>query len=176
MGKRIKRKSNRWWVLALLAALAVPAAQAAGPVKKAADGKGSAATNSTLITSRTMNYDRQNRKATFIGDVVVTDPSMKIMADEMLINFSSSNTPEIITATGNVKIWQEDKMSVSKKAVYTVSNGMLVLTGSPVLTRGNDHMTGKRIIFYRDSDRVYTEEATIQFRPGQTNFSLLGPE
>ena len=159
----------------MLLALA-PAIYAAG-TGKAAGTKVSSPTNSTLINARTMNYDRQNHKATFMGDVVVVDPTMKIMSDEMLINFSSSNTPEIITATGNVKIWQEDKMAVCKKAVYTVLNGMLVLTGNPVLTRGSDHMTGKRIIFYRDSDRVTTEGgASITFSPGQTNFSLLGPE
>lgn len=126
-------------------------------------------TNTTLINARTMNFDYQKHIATFQGDVVVADPSIKIMADSMRVDFTDENSPKVITAEGRVKIWQGDRIAVSKTAIYTVATGQLVLTGQPVLTRGQDRMAGSRIVFYRDDDRVQVENLTMSIVPTKTN-------
>ena len=162
-------RKNRIIPCATLAALLVAATGS-----MAADRAGLSPTNSTLINARTMNYDYQKRTAILKDDVIVVDPSIKIMSDEMVMTFTSSNTPEVITATGNVKIWQEERMAVCRKAIYTVKSGMLVLTGNPVLTRGSDHLTGQRIVFYRDSDKVIVDRPSLTITPGKTDYALPG--
>jgi lipopolysaccharide export system protein LptA len=126
-------------------------------------------TNTTLINARSMNFDYQKHIATFQGDVVVADPTIKIMADTMRVDFTDENSPKVITADGRVKIWQGDRIAVSKTAIYTVASGELVLTGQPVLTRGQDRMAGTRIIFYRDDDRVKVDNLTMSIVPTKTN-------
>lgn len=122
-------------------------------------------TNTTLINARTMNFDYQKHVATFHGDVVVADPSIKIMADSMRVDFTEQNTPKVITAEGRVKIWQGDRIAVSKKAVYTVATGELILTGQPVLTQGANRMAGTRVIFYRDTENVQVDNMAGTFTP-----------
>jgi lipopolysaccharide transport protein LptA len=126
-------------------------------------------TNTTLINSRTMNFDYQKHIATFQGDVVVADPTIKIMADSMRIEFTEQNSPKVITAEGRVKIWQGDRIAVSKTAIYTVANGELVLTGQPVLTHGQDRMAGSRIVFHRDDDKIDVKDLTMSIVPTKTN-------
>jgi lipopolysaccharide transport protein LptA len=126
-------------------------------------------TNSTMITSHSMNFENQRHRAGFEGGVMVTDPGVKMLADAKTVDFDAKNAPETITATGSVKIWQTDRIAVCRKAVYSVTSGLLVLTGSPVVTRAGDRMTGTRIVFKRDEEKVTGEGVTIQFTPGQTN-------
>ena len=130
-------------------------------------------TNATLINARTMNFDYQKHVATFQGDVIVADPSIKIMADSMRVDFNEANSPKVINAEGRAQIWQGDRIAVSKTAVYNVASGELVLTGQPVLTRGQDRMAGSRIIFYRDDDRVKVDNLIMSIVPSKTNETRL---
>jgi lipopolysaccharide export system protein LptA len=155
-------------ILKRMARIVVLAAAVTAPAVSAQNPDGSV-TNSTLINSKSMTFDNQTRTAVFQGDVIVVDPSLKMLADTMTVVFDAANNPETITATGSVKIWQVDRIAVCKKAVYSVKSGLLVLTGNPVLTRAGDRMIGSRIIFKRDEEKVTGENVSIQFTPSQTN-------
>lgn len=120
-------------------------------------------TNSTLISSKTMSFDNTRRKAVFHGDVVVKDPGLTILADSMTIIFDATNTPEMVTASGRVKILQPDRVAVCTQAVYSVKSGLLVLTGSPVLIRPGSQMTAKRMVFNRNEEKVSGDEVNISF-------------
>jgi hypothetical protein len=47
---------------------------------------------------------------------------------------------------------------------------LLVLTGKPVVRRGEELMSGSRIIFSRDDDKVKCEDAVLRIAPGQSGF------
>lgn len=129
-----------------------------------------AATNSTVINSKSMTFDYQKNVATFTGDVIVSDPTIKIMADTMVVEFDENKNPKTVTADGRlVKIWQADRVAVCKRAIYHVISGKLTLTGNPVLTRGADRMAGSRIVFYRDNDKVTCENVQMLITPNKTN-------
>ncbi len=124
-------------------------------------------TNTTVITSRHLDFDYPKRVAVFDGDVVVSDARVTIKADSITAVFSTNNQPETITAVGNVRIEQETRLALSSRATYSVKSGLLVLTGKPRVMRGTDVLTGSRIIFSRDDDKVTCEDATLRLVPGQ---------
>ena len=157
------RSNNRRRAVALLAGAGM-----AGWVSVAAAGTGGAVaeTNSTVITSQHLDYDYPKRIAVFSGEVVVEDPKVKIMADSITATFATNNQPESITATGNVRIEQTNRVAVCSQACYSVRSGLLVLTGKPVVSRGNDVLTGSRITFNRDTDKMECIDAKMIVTPG----------
>lgn len=138
--------------VALLAAgwlTAASAAEPAGGLEDAAD--------LTVITSDKLTFDYQQQFAYFQDNVVVVDPEMKLFADRMTVTFSSSNKVTEIKAEGKVFIIQEDKQARSEIAIYNVQQGVIVLTGKPQVTRGQDILTGDKITFWRDRNKMIVE-------------------
>lgn len=129
-------------------------------------------TNMTVITSRHLDFDYPKRVAVLDGDVLVVDPRVTIKSDSMTILFATNNQPETITAVGNVKIDQESRMAVCTRATYSVKSGLLVLTGKPRVTRGTDVLSGSRIIFSRDDDKIQCEDAKLTVMPGTSGPGL----
>lgn len=162
-------------LLAAAAALAAAAGRAADAETVPAPASTEAAaanTNTTTITSRRMNYDAQKRTAVFDGDVVVIDPQVKISADNITATFATNNQPETITAVGNVRIEQTNRVAVCGTATYSVTSGKLVLLGKPKISRGAEVLMGSRIVFNRDSDEMICDDAKI-IVPGTGGFDDL---
>lgn len=136
---------------------------------------GAGATNETVITSKRLTFDYRNHYALFEEDVVVTDPSVKILADKLTVLFDEENSAKTIVGTGNVRIVQTDKNAVCEKAVYQVKAGRLDLSGNPVLRRGKDVLKGKVITFWRDQEKMEGEDVqlVIQYESGRSPESLL---
>ena len=128
---------------------------------------GAADTNATVIRARRLEFDYARRTAVFEGDVVVTDPQVRIESDTLTVVFSAENEPETLTAAGNVRIQQTERRATCERAVYTVRSGLLVLTGEPRMMRGNESIAGTRIVFRRDEDKLTVDNARVQLVPGQ---------
>ena len=90
----------------------------------------------------------------------------------MTVVFDAQSEPQSVTAVGNVRIEQPGRTAFAQQAVYTVTNGLLVLTGEPRIVRGADTLRGAKITFKRDQDRVLCEgDVTLRIAPGSsTNF------
>ena len=174
-----KRQSGAWAAMVMLSA--VLAAQPAGTA--AAAGLGGATnglvlprstapgeTNVTVITAKRMSFDYPTRTAVFEENVLVNDPQVQIRADTMKAVFDTNNSPETVTAVGNVHILQLDREAICGHAVYSVRSGLLVLTVKPYILRGGDRLEGSRIIFNRDEDKVYCENGTIRILPGTNSY------
>jgi len=103
-----------------------------------------------------MSYGKN--MAIFNDDVVVNDPRMKMKADKMKVFFESeSRAIQKVIATGHVRFKKEDKSAKSRKAVYTAKDGKVVLTGKPMVKKGDSIMTGEMITFFRDDSRMLIE-------------------
>jgi lipopolysaccharide export system protein LptA len=59
-----------------------------------------------------------------------------------------------ITATGNVKIAQEERMAVAGKALFDNAKRTITLTEGPKLWQGPDMLMAHTIIVYLDENRV----------------------
>ncbi|GAB6176633.1 hypothetical protein JCM16814_15240 [Desulfobaculum senezii] len=117
----------------------------------------------TKITSQKTVYDESGKTVVFTGDVLVTRPDMKIWSDKMTVHLTPSNTPDTpgtirkIVATGNVRLKREGKTGTCRKAVYTAEDGLLTLTGKPVLKDGENSIAGKIIRLWLKDNRSEVE-------------------
>lgn len=154
-----------WVGVALAPARAEPPA---GELEGAAD--------LTVITSEKLTFDYQRHFAFFEQDVVVVDPEMKLFADKMTVLFSASNRVTEIKAEGRVYIVQADKQARADIALYNVVQGVIVLTGKPQVTRGQDILTGDKITFWRDQNKMIVEpRARLVIHPdGEAPRTLTG--
>ncbi len=129
-------------------------AQMVGAAEKEA---AASASELTVITSDKLTFDYPNHFALFDGNVVVVDPQMTLYADKMTVLFSLSNRVSEIKAEGKVYIVQQDKQARADVAQYNVDQGIIVMTGKPQVNRGSDILTGDRITFWRDQNKMLVE-------------------
>ncbi len=122
-------------------------------------------TGTTVITSQRLDFDNRKRLAVFEGDVVVRDDTLQIQSDLLTVVFDEDEQPVRLEADGNVKIMQENRMTRSDSAVYDITAGTMVLTGSAEVQRGNDLLKGDTITFWRDEDRIEVRPGTLIISP-----------
>lgn len=140
--------------IAWIAAGMMLVAQVVGAAGKEAAASGS---ELTVITSDKLTFDYPNHFALFDGNVVVVDPQMTLYADKMTVLFSLSNRVSEIKAEGKVYIVQQDKQARADVAQYNVDQGIIVMTGKPQVNRGQDILTGDKITFWRDQNKMLVE-------------------
>ncbi|MBT7304701.1 MAG: hypothetical protein HN849_34540 [Victivallales bacterium] len=87
------------------------------------------------IDADCVEMDFNNRKATFEGNVKVSDERMLLLADKMIVHLTEKNELSMIEALGNVVISEVGKMRKAKagKAVFNVAKDEIVLTDKPTL-------------------------------------------
>lgn len=111
----------------------------------------------TVITSDRLTYDGGRGLAVFEGNVVVSDPSLKLKSDKLTVFFAERSEVKRMLAEGRVVISSEDRRGWAKRASYDVASGQVVLEGEPRVMRGKDMLIGDRITFWRDENRVLVE-------------------
>ncbi|MCS6770728.1 MAG: LptA/OstA family protein [Kiritimatiellae bacterium] len=132
--------------------------------------------NLTVITSDRLTFDYQKQFALFDKNVVVVDPEMRLYADRLTVRFGPDNKAQEIKAEGRVHIIQADKEARAEIAIYNLIQGVIILTGKPQITRGKDVLTGEKITFWRDQNRLLVEPRArliLQSEPGQNRPNLL---
>lgn len=133
-----------------------------GAVVIAADKK----EGDTTVTSKRLDFDYKRMVAVFTGDVVVTDPEVKIKTDKLTMAFDDEREVKLVTCNGNVKVWYEDKTASAKQAVYQARKGEIELLGDAVLNRGGDTIKGDRIVFNLYNDTMICEPGFLIVTPG----------
>lgn len=114
-------------------------------------------------------------EATFEGNVKVRQADMTLTCDRLVIDYDEENTGEnreksiqklpkgiqtagkikSITASGNVKFVQGERMAVAGKAVYENAKRTITLSqGAPKLWQSSDVVVADTIIIYLDENRT----------------------
>lgn len=120
---------------------------------------GSSQTNAggmTIVSDR-IEYDYKELIIAFDDHVKVTDPRFTMTCDRMLVFLEGTNQIKRVIAIGNVDGTQPDRHATCDRAVYERATGEIVMTGSPVLTRGADRVTGAKITVFQNDQRVIIE-------------------
>jgi lipopolysaccharide transport protein LptA len=104
-------------------------------------------TNRTATTNRFIqitsdNYTIQTNRAVFNGNVRATEivgdqPLSKLSCSMLLVEFSGSNEVQRVVAELGVVIEQHDNKFTADSALYTATNGVLLLRGSPSWRAGS---------------------------------------
>jgi lipopolysaccharide export system protein LptA len=121
------------------------------------------------ITADKLISDNEVDYAEFIGNVRATQEDTVITADRLKIfvkkNPDDKSAPGVgtesinkIIASGNVKINFDNKVAVTRQAVYNTETGVLVLSGdNSRIISGKDSISGEKITLYRTTGRITVE-------------------
>ena len=90
------------------------------------------------------------------GRAEVTQGSNRLRADAIR-GFTSNGDLNRIEATGGVYFVTPDQSMKGDRAVYTLNDGNVVVTGDVILTQGKSVLTGNRLVY-----NVRTETARIE--------------
>jgi lipopolysaccharide transport protein LptA len=152
----------------------VGATSPAPAVVKSPVPAGSSTNEPTVITADHLNGDYLHNVGTFEGNVLAVDPRMTVRADKMTVFFGSTNvvtTTGAITTTNTTRSVQkiigegavvmttpDNKITHSERVEYTAADGKVVLTeGHPRAESADGVVTGDKITFWRDSQRMDVE-------------------
>ena len=138
----------------LVLAFAALVAAAAGGSNPLAGRKRAANAGPTIVKSDKLEYDYKNNIALFDGHVDVKDPEFTLKADRMIIFLEKSNEVQRVACTGNVRMTNEDTVIVCGKATYTRLNAHVLLEDEPIVTKGEQRLTGESIDVWLNDSRV----------------------
>jgi lipopolysaccharide export system protein LptA len=159
------RTAILFFVALVLMALAQPAPARPEPLK---DEIRETEPGPIVIRSKSLEVDNRSKVVTFSGNVRADRGDFAIDCQKMLVFYSDApsggNIPgegtriEKIVASGEVKISRaQGGMAASDQVVYYHADEKMVLTGRPVVKRGNDFVEGDRITIYLKEDRSIVE-------------------
>ena len=108
------------------------------------------------IEADSVDIDEAKETAIYRGSVIVTQGSINLAADEVIVYKFQSNDPYVV-ATGNLVKFSQlpDNETVrikgrSLKAEYGLNSAKLELTGKAVLVKGKNTFKNDRIIYDRE--------------------------
>jgi Uncharacterized protein conserved in bacteria len=141
------------------------------PIKKRDANSGS-----VVITSDRLEFDYSEFVALFDGNVKVNDPTFTLIADKMLVFLENTNDIKRVDAIGNVHLTSGDMTATCGKATYTAKNGIVVVQTvnpdepTPIVTKGENRITGKKMSIWLNEQRVIVEEnVALETLPANIN-------
>lgn len=113
----------------------------------------------TRITSEgRLVLDYQQKIANFYDNVFVKSENGVLRSDQLTVFFDSKfETIEKMIAKGNVLIDQQNHKAESKRAEYFSKTGKLVLTGDPIIQKGENYYSADVITIDTNTSKVYFE-------------------
>lgn len=120
------------------------------------DVRTSGARKPVTVTSDTMEANTNENRVIFRGNVAAVE-DFTICSDELNILYDSNRDVSEIEASGNVRIFQDEKRSTAGKAVYKRKERLIVLTGEPQVTQCSDVIKGDKITVYIDDNNAVVE-------------------
>jgi lipopolysaccharide export system protein LptA len=113
------------------------------------------------IEADAAELDDKQLTSLYIGNVDVTQGSMRILADEVLVHHKADRRAQKIIAIGKPVRYrqrvEDDPDEVKGRALrmeYEADREELVLIDEAVLTQGEDRFASDRIVYNRITDRV----------------------
>jgi len=118
------------------------------------------------ITSEKAEFDNKQHMATYTGNVVVKRGDMTLYATHIKAWFDPVvRRIQKITAQGQLKIVQGDRVITAAQGTYFAEGQKIVLTGKPVSQQGDNMVQGSRMTYFLDEDRIVVEEARTVLHP-----------
>jgi lipopolysaccharide export system protein LptA len=143
-----------------------------------------------VIESNSFEIDNKQNIIIFTGDVDAKKDQFMIQCQKMLVYYKNPSNQagtgkqdvsiDKIIATGGVKIQRPDGEATAEKAVYHQDDEKVVLSGKPVIKRGNDIVEGKIITLFLKENRSIVEgsennKAKAVLFPKDEKGSPIGP-
>jgi lipopolysaccharide transport protein LptA len=123
-------------------------------------------TEPTVITSDRLQVDYLHNMGTFEGNFLAVDPRITLRADKAVVYYTGQSETNAargvqrVVATGGVVITQADRKATCDQAEYFAADGKVVLTGKPQVTGKEGTVSGEKITFWRDQEKMDVESST----------------
>jgi len=89
------------------------------------------------ITADELSVEQQTRKATFIGDVLITQGEIRLAAPRVTVMYNEeSRAIAQVAATGGVTLVSGPDAAESQHAYYAIDEGLIVMTGQVLIEQG----------------------------------------
>ena len=101
------------------------------------------------ITSNKLNVEMNKRKSTFTGNVYAFNETLKVLSDEITINFKiEKDEIKEILANGNVKIIRlvEGGEIFGDTANYSLEEEVIIITGNVVVIENGNQVRGNELV------------------------------
>ncbi len=125
------------------------------------------------INADSLEYDNNANRIIFNGNVVARQGDIVIFSDKMDVLYAEGGDLKKISATGDVKVTQGERIATGKNIVFYNQEQKIVVTGNPRVWQGDNVIQGKKITVFLKEDRSVVEggpesrvNATIY--PGKT--------
>ncbi len=114
------------------------------------------------VTSEPLLADNKANTALFEKNVIAKTPDMSMHADRMLI-FYRENGGEVtkIEASGNVRLFRENRAITANNATYYADEDKVVFTGDPRAIDGDNVVTGTKMTYFIKEDRSQIEHSKV---------------
>lgn len=95
----------------------------------------------------------------FEGNVVAIQEALTLRCASLVARSRKDGEIDEMTATGQVVVEAEGLRATAAKASWRRAEGTLVFTGEPRVVRGDDVLSGERIVLWPEQGRVVVERA-----------------
>lgn len=100
------------------------------------------------IASESLSLDQNAGTAEFVGSVVAGQAELRLTANRVLVEYAKEGdeiTGKIrqLTAIGDVTLVNGTEAAEAERAVYTLTDGKVRMTGSVLLTQGKNAIAGE---------------------------------
>ena len=114
------------------------------------------------VTADALAVDQNDGNAVFTGNVVIGQGSMRLSANKVLVEYSTSNgdsTGKIsrMHATGNVVLVNGAEAAEAREAVYTIGSAKIIMTGDVILTQGRNALSSQRMVVDLNTGKAVLE-------------------
>lgn len=111
----------------------------------------------TEVRADRVVYDEATRMAELNGGVRLRDPRAAMNCDTIRLYLKESNEIDWIDAQGEVIIQSLERKALADRATYHADEGKFTLEGAPKVKLGRNVMTGDRILFWHETQRMVCE-------------------
>lgn len=121
------------------------------------------------ITSDALELNQENSTATFIGNVLVGQGTLKMQADRIEVFYAAGGAAQItrMQATGNVLLTNGEETAEAARAVYDVATGNVDMEGDVLLTQGGNALSGQKLVIDLETGAARMEgRVKTIFQPG----------
>jgi lipopolysaccharide export system protein LptA len=110
------------------------------------------------ITADSLEVDQADGAATFVGNVVIGQGSMRLSAGKVRVEYAAGDDAtgqiEKLTASGGVTLVNVAEAAEAAQAVYTIDSGSITMSGSVILTQGRNALSADRMVVNLNSGQA----------------------
>ncbi|MBH32417.1 MAG: lipopolysaccharide transport periplasmic protein LptA [Gammaproteobacteria bacterium] len=113
-----------------------------------------------FLESDSAKWDENSQKSTYRGNVKVTQGSMKLTGDILIVTTKNSKIERMVMNGDKATYKQKTRngkrvFGEAKKIDYTVANNTIVFLRDSVLTQGENIVKSNKIIYKTDTENIF---------------------